>query len=129
MKCIVFDVNETLLDLDTMQPIFERIFKDPIAVRLWFQTLILYSEALTLARVYVPFTDIGTAELEMFAKTRGVTVSTDDKSELTIGSRRCPRIRRFPRPLGYCAARDFASSRLRTTCSRSRHGNSSTLGS
>ncbi len=82
-KCIVFDVNETLLDLDTMRPIFERIFKDPSAVRLWFQTLILYSEALTLARVYVQFTDIGATVLEMFAKTRGVTVSADDKRELT----------------------------------------------
>jgi 2-haloacid dehalogenase len=82
-KCIVFDVNETLLDLDTMRPIFERIFKDPNAVRLWFQTLIVYSEALTLASFYVPFTDIGAAVLEMVAKTRGVTVSADDKRELT----------------------------------------------
>ena len=33
---IVFDVNETLLDLDSMNPIFERIFNDPAAMRLWF---------------------------------------------------------------------------------------------
>jgi FMN phosphatase YigB (HAD superfamily) len=45
---IVFDVNETLLDLDSMNPIFERIFKDPAAMRLWFADLILYSEALTI---------------------------------------------------------------------------------
>ena len=54
---IVFDVNETLLDLDSMNPIFERIFNDPAAMRLWFADLILYSEALTIAGVYVPFTD------------------------------------------------------------------------
>lgn len=83
MKCIVFDVNETLLDLETMQPIFERIFDDSSALRIWFQTLILYSEALTLADAYVPFTDIGAAVLEMFAKTRGLTVSAADKNELT----------------------------------------------
>ena len=82
-KYIVFDVNETLLDLDTMRPIFERIFKDSNAVRLWFQTLIVYSEALTLARIYVPFTDIGAAVLEMVAKAGGVSVSKDDKRELT----------------------------------------------
>ena len=29
---IVFDVNETLLDLDSMNPIFERIFNDPAAI-------------------------------------------------------------------------------------------------
>jgi 2-haloacid dehalogenase len=99
-KCIVFDVNETLLDLDTMRPIFERIFKDPSAVRLWFQTLILYSEALTLARVYVPFTDIGAAVLEMFAKTRGVTVSADDKRELTDRFATMPAHPEVPSALG-----------------------------
>ena len=29
---IVFDVNETLLDLDTLRPIFDRIFGDPAAM-------------------------------------------------------------------------------------------------
>jgi 2-haloacid dehalogenase len=33
---IVFDVNETLLDLQTMEPIFERIFGERQAMRLWF---------------------------------------------------------------------------------------------
>jgi 2-haloacid dehalogenase len=80
---IVFDVNETLLDLDTMSPIFERIFRDPAAMRLWFADLILYSEALTIAGVYVPFTDIGAAVLQMLAATRDITVSDADGAELT----------------------------------------------
>jgi 2-haloacid dehalogenase len=80
---VVFDVNETLLDLDSMNPIFERIFNDPAAMRLWFADLILYSEALTLAGVYVPFTDIGAAVLDMLAATRGITVSDADGAELT----------------------------------------------
>ena len=33
---IVFDVNETLLDLDSIRPTFDRIFNDPTAMRLWF---------------------------------------------------------------------------------------------
>jgi 2-haloacid dehalogenase len=80
---IVFDVNETLLDLDSMNPIFERIFGDPAAMRLWFADLILYSEALTIAGVYVPFTDIGAAVLRMLADTRGITISDSDGAELT----------------------------------------------
>ena len=80
---IVFDVNETLLDLDTLQPVFERIFSDPAAMRLWFANLITYSEALTLAGVYVPFTDIGGAVLRMLADTRGITISDADGAELT----------------------------------------------
>jgi 2-haloacid dehalogenase len=80
---IVFDVNETLLDLDTIQPVFDRIFGDPAALRLWFADLITYSEALTLAGVYVPFTDIGAAVLKMLAATRGLTISAADAAELT----------------------------------------------
>jgi 2-haloacid dehalogenase len=80
---IVFDVNETLLDLASIRPTFERIFSDRSALRLWFDDLIIYSEALTLAGVYVPFTDIGGAVLRMLAATRGITVSDEDASELT----------------------------------------------
>jgi 2-haloacid dehalogenase len=80
---IVFDVNETLLDLDTLNPTFERIFNDPGAMRLWFADLILYSEALTLSGVYLPFTDIGAAVLRMLAATRGIAISDSESAELT----------------------------------------------
>jgi 2-haloacid dehalogenase len=80
---IVFDVNETLLDLETIRPTFDRIFDDPAAMRLWFANLITYSEALTLAGVYVPFTDIGAAVLRMLAATRGISISDADGAELT----------------------------------------------
>lgn len=40
---IVFDVNETLLGLETMEPTFERIFGERSAMRLWFAHLIPYS--------------------------------------------------------------------------------------
>ena len=52
-------------------------------MRLWFADLILYSEALTLAGVYVPFTDIGAAVLAMLAKTREIAISDIDKADLT----------------------------------------------
>ncbi|MFJ6121458.1 haloacid dehalogenase type II [Streptomyces sp. NPDC092129] len=80
---VVFDVNETLLDLDAIRPVFERIFDDPATLRLWFAHLITYSEALTLSGVYVPFTDIGGAVLRMLAATRDITISDADTAELT----------------------------------------------
>jgi 2-haloacid dehalogenase len=80
---IVFDVNETLMNLETLRPTFDRIFHDPAAMRLWFANLITYSEALTLSGVYVPFTDIGGAVLRMLADTRGITVTAADGAELT----------------------------------------------
>jgi 2-haloacid dehalogenase len=82
LPLIVFDVNETLLDLTTMEPTFERIFRDKGAMRLWFANLILYSAALTVAGCYVPFTDIGSAVMKMRADTRGIKIGDADKKEL-----------------------------------------------
>jgi len=79
---IVFDVNETLLDLSVMEPVLERIFRDKGAMRLWFANLILYSAALTLAECYVPFTDIGSAVMKMLADSRGVRISDTDRKDL-----------------------------------------------
>src|ERR1700733_8955903 len=83
LPLIVFDVNETLLDLETMAPTFERIFGEKSAMRLWFANLILYSAALTVAGCYVPFTDIGSAVMKMLADTRGIKIDDKDKKELT----------------------------------------------
>jgi 2-haloacid dehalogenase len=82
LPLIVFDVNETLLDLTTMEPTFERIFGDKGAMRLWFANLILYSSALTVAGCYVPFTDIGSAVMKMLADTRGIRIAEADRKEL-----------------------------------------------
>ena len=82
LPLIVFDVNETLLDLTTLEPTFERIFRDKSAMRLWFANLIMYSAALTVAGSYVPFTDIGSAAMEMLADTRGIEIEQSDRKEL-----------------------------------------------
>ncbi len=79
---IVFDVNETLLDLTGMEPTFGRIFGDIGAMRFWFANFIMYSSALTVAGYYVPFTDIGSAVMKMLADTRGITIEDEDRKEL-----------------------------------------------
>src|ERR1700678_3903439 len=83
LPLIVFDVNETLLDLETMTPIFERIFGEKSAMRLWFANLIMYSAALTVAGCYVPFTDIGAGVMKMLADSQGIKIDDADKRELT----------------------------------------------
>jgi 2-haloacid dehalogenase len=82
LPLIVFDVNETLLDLQTMEPTFERIFGDRRDMRLWFADLVMYSLALTLADSYVPFTEIGSAVMKMMADVRGIRINDADKLEL-----------------------------------------------
>ncbi len=99
LPLIVFDVNETLLDLTTMEPIFERIFRDKGAMRLWFANLILYSSALTVAGRYVPFTDIGSAVLKMLADTRAIRIGDADKKELVEKFSTMPPHREVPAAL------------------------------
>ena len=96
---IVFDVNETLLDLQTMEPTFARIFGDKDAMRLWFANLILYSAALTVAGCYVPFTDIGSAAMKMLADTRNIKITDADKKELADRFSTMPPHREVPAAL------------------------------
>jgi len=80
VRNIVFDCNESILDLATVTPVFQRLFGEPGTMRLWFRELI---QALTIANVYVPFTDIGGAVLEKIAAPRGVKITAADRTELT----------------------------------------------
>jgi 2-haloacid dehalogenase len=82
LPLIVFDVNETLLDLQSMEPTFARTFGDKEAMRLWFANLVMYSLALTLTGSYVPFTDIGSAVMKMMADTQGIEIGDADRREL-----------------------------------------------
>ena len=82
LPLLVFDVNETLLDLETMEATFERIFGDRRAMRFWFANFIMYSAALTVAGCYVPFTDIGAAVMKMMADTQGIRIDGADREEL-----------------------------------------------
>src|SRR5580704_4994794 len=104
---IVFDVNETLLDLQHVTPILGRIFGDEGAMQLWFANLVLYSCALTLADHYVPFTDIGAAVLEMLAKTRGSEIAPADKKELTQAFSEMPPYAEVPDALDRLRANGF----------------------
>lgn len=81
LPLIVFDVNETLLDLTTMEPTF-RLFGDKGAMRLWFANVIMYTTVLIVARCYLPFTDIGSAVVKMLADTRRIKIGDVDEKGL-----------------------------------------------
>ena len=79
---IVFDVNETLLDLNILEPLFANIFTTPGRMREWFAQVILYSEALSLAGRYVPFGTLGGGVLRMLGEIHGVAVTDDHVRQL-----------------------------------------------
>jgi 2-haloacid dehalogenase len=74
LPALVFDVNETLLDLDAMAPHFDRLFGRSGMLREWFAQLILYSQAITLTGEYVPFGSLGGAVLKMIGAIEGIHV-------------------------------------------------------
>ncbi|HCP55180.1 MAG: haloacid dehalogenase type II [Pseudomonadaceae bacterium] len=79
---IVFDVNETLLDIDTLAPLFERVFGDATVLREWFAQLILYSQTLTLSGRYCPFGELGVGTLHMLGTQHGKIINDADIAEL-----------------------------------------------
>jgi 2-haloacid dehalogenase len=79
---LVFDVNETLFDLDSLTPHFVRTFGDGNVMREWFAQLILYSEALTLADDYVAFGELAGAVLKMVATIHERDISDADIVEV-----------------------------------------------
>lgn len=84
-RIIVFDVNETLLDVRALEPHFVRVFGDARVLREWFSTLLLYSEVATLAGPYADFPAIGRAALDMIATSRGVQMPDGERDRI-LGS-------------------------------------------
>lgn len=85
---LVFDVNETLLDLNHLCPLFERTFGDRSVMREWFAQLILYSQTMSLIRVEGDFSSLAMAVLRMIGEIRGVPIGEDETAALkeAIGS-------------------------------------------
>ncbi|WP_323754639.1 haloacid dehalogenase type II [Marinobacter sp.] len=87
---IVFDVNETLLDITTLEPLFERMFGNPVMLREWFAQLVLYSQTMTLSGLYTPFNKLGAAALKMTASIHQIACTDNDIEELGERMRRMP---------------------------------------
>ncbi|MCS5600968.1 MAG: haloacid dehalogenase type II [Paracoccus sp.] len=79
---LVFDVNETLLDLDHLGPVFQEIFGDRAVMRDWFAQLILYSQTLTLIGARENFAALAVSVLEMMGTIRGIAITDRDRAAL-----------------------------------------------
>jgi 2-haloacid dehalogenase len=70
-KVLVFDVNETLLDLAALREPFSRAFGDPEPMGEWFVQLLHGSLVATLTDTYVDFATIARRALDAVAKRKG----------------------------------------------------------
>ncbi|BAX94517.1 haloacid dehalogenase type II [Mycobacterium shigaense] len=79
---LVFDVNETLIDIDSIAPLFGELFDDERVLREWFGQLIMYSMTITLAGRYVSFFELGQGVLRMLGAIHQTPVTDDDLARL-----------------------------------------------
>ena len=89
-RVLVFDVNETLLDLSALDPHFQRVFGDPQVRSEWFQTMLQSAFLTTIAGPYKPFGDHFRAALAITALRRDLRLSPEDERAILGGVRTLP---------------------------------------
>ncbi|WP_224483435.1 haloacid dehalogenase type II [Robertkochia aurantiaca] len=79
-ELIIFDINETLLDMEPLKKAIEDELGTERASELWFLNLLKYAMIESLTGSYVSFDELGAAVLKMLADRFGKSL-TDKRSE------------------------------------------------
>jgi 2-haloacid dehalogenase len=79
---LIFDVNETLIDIESMNPLFHRVFGNECVLREWFGQLVMYSMSLTLSGLYKDYVSLAQGVFEMVGAIHKVEVKPADVEEL-----------------------------------------------
>tara|TARA_R110002096_G_scaffold16106_50_gene55355 strand:+ start:13204 stop:13986 length:783 start_codon:yes stop_codon:yes gene_type:complete len=84
-KVIIFDVNETLLNLEPLKKsVGKALGGREEFLPLWFSTMLHYSLVETLSGDYHSFGEIGTAALMMVAETQGIELTEAEAKEAIV---------------------------------------------
>jgi 2-haloacid dehalogenase len=89
-RVYAFDVNETLLDVSALDPLFVRVFSASGVWREWFAQMLQSAFVATITDRYADFGRIGGAALQMVAARRGVTLRPEDGADLRERMRHLP---------------------------------------
>ena len=87
---LAFDVNETLLDLSALDPLFASAFGRSGVRPSWFLTMQGVWMAGTLTGRFVPFDKVADAALEITAAREGVALTAEVRSGIVRGLERLP---------------------------------------
>lgn len=89
-ETLVFDVNETLLDLSALDPHFERIFGDAGVRRMWFEQMIHSAMLGVITDTYHDFGSVARGALEQVAARMDVTPTDADTQAVMSRIRTLP---------------------------------------
>ena len=87
---IVFDVNETLLDLSALDGLFAEYFGDAAVRRSWFAQVLQSALLSTVLEEYRDFGVMAAAALEIVAARSAITLSAESSREILGGMRALP---------------------------------------
>ncbi len=93
---LVFDVNETLIDIESIAPLFGELFGDERVLREWFGQLVIYSMTATLADCYVDFFTLGQGRVAHAG--RHPSGRDHRRRRRVVCKNRCARCRHTPMP-------------------------------
>lgn len=77
-EVLLFDVNETLLDLGPAKESVNGVLLDEDGAALWFSSMLHHSLVMTVSGRYADLMDIGAAVLQMLARNRDVALSMEE---------------------------------------------------
>lgn len=87
---LVFDVIETLLDLEALAPKFQQAFGTAAALPEFFSQMLQSAFAITAANAYTDFGQVAKAALAMTAERRGIRLTDDGSMEILRAIRSLP---------------------------------------
>lgn len=87
---LLFDVNESLLDLRALTPHFERLFGDGQILSEWFGQVLRSAMLTVITGQYSDFSKVGRSALDMIAERHGVSLRDDDRTAIVGGMRTLP---------------------------------------
>src|SRR4051812_6619063 len=89
-RAVIFDVNETMLDLGALDPLFSRWFGDSTARKEWFALTLHFAMTLAATREFRSFGEVGLAALVELARRRATALPDDAVSQLRAAVLRLP---------------------------------------
>ena len=81
-KTILFDINETVLNLSLLKPKFKKVFNDESIVTIWFSMLLHSSTVTALTGVKSTFATLAADMLDNVAVRQGIILSSEDRNEI-----------------------------------------------
>jgi 2-haloacid dehalogenase len=87
---LIFDVNETLIDFESLNPLFERVFGDKRVLREWLGHLIMYSMTITLSGLYKDYWDLGGGVFRMVGAIHNLDIKPKNVEALEYAMKTMP---------------------------------------